>query len=209
MLRPPITRLAVAVAATAAICAAGATAASAAPHADWGPARTVPGAITNSSPAISQITFPDPEGQGIIVGWRDRGPAGAILYKYKVAGLNKGDWSKEGIVPYTTSSAPAFASYQDPDGHGAVLAVWTGSADHHIWYAQGQTKPDGEIQWTRAADLPKTVADASTADSPAVLFTAHAYRVIVSWRGPDNHVRFTIGTPQGRGFTWSQSTVVP
>src|SRR5260370_6616675 len=154
MVRRPMARLAVAAGAAGTICARGTGAASAAPHASWVPAGAVPGAITNDSPGVSSITFPVPRGLGQIVGWRGRGNAGPILYKYRVPGVNSGHWSKTGKVPGMTSSAPAFASYVDPFGVNAVLAVWTGPADHHIWYAQGETRPNGTIVWGKPTVLP-------------------------------------------------------
>jgi len=148
-------------------------------------------------------------GQGVIVGWRSRGSSGAIHYKYKVPGLNGGHWSATGKVPGSTSSAPAFASYLDPIGRSAVLAVWTGPADHHIWFSQGETRADGTISWKAATVLPKTVADTNTSTGPAVMFPNHTYRVIISWRGPANHVRFTVGVPHRRTFVFSDSRAVP
>lgn len=209
MFRRPMTRLAITATAAGTICALGAGAASAAPHASWSGPRLVPGAITNNSPTISSITFPVVHGQGHIVGWRARGVSGPILYKYKVPGLHKGHWSATGKVPGNTSSAPAFASYTDPFGHSAVLAVWTGPADHHIWFSQGETKADGAISWNKATVLPKNVADTNTITGPTVMFANHTYRVIISWRGPANHVRFTVGTPHRRSFVFSGSRAVP
>src|SRR5579859_4693887 len=156
MVRRPMTKIAVAAAAAGTICALGATAASAAPHTGWSGPRTVPGAITNDSPGVSSITFPVARGQGQIVGWRGRGASGPIFYKYRVPGLNKGHWSATGRVPGSTSSAPAFGSYRDPTGHWAVLAVWTGPADQHIWYSQGRTTAKGTISWSKPTALPKT-----------------------------------------------------
>ena len=208
MVRRPMTRLAVTVAAAGTICALAASAASAAPHASWLPAGHVPGAITNDSPAIATINFPVPLGQGQIVAWRGRGNAGPIFEKYRVAGLNNAKWSKVGRVPGFTSSAPALGSYIDPLGRNAVLAVWTGPKDHHIWYAQGETRADGTIHWTTPTFLPKSVANTDTTTGPSVLFTGHAYRVIIAWRGPASHVRFVVGIPRKRGFTWGDSEVV-
>ena len=102
-----------------------------------------------------------------------------------------------------------FRPYVDPIGHNAILAVWTGHLDHHIWFEQGQTFADGTITWTKAAVLPSTVQFTNTTAGPTVLFTNHVYRVILSWRGPANHVRFTVGTPVGRGFNWSNSAIIP
>jgi hypothetical protein len=209
MFRRPMTRLAVTVAAAGTICAVGASAASAAPDSPWTGPRVVPGAITNDSPGIGSITFPVPNGQGQIVGWRGRGNAGAVFYEYHVPGLHKGHFSAKGVIGGLTSSAPAFGSYIDPYGHDAVLAVWTGHADHHIWFSQGETHANGTISWTKEVALPKSVANTNTSAAPSVLFTANAYRVIIAWRGPGTHVRFVVGTPHKRGFIWGASRVVP
>jgi hypothetical protein len=204
-----MTRFAVTAAAAGTICALGASAASAAPHATWSGGQTVPGAITNDSPAVSSISFPVANGDGQLVGWRGRGHTGPIFYKYKVRGLHKGHWSATGRVPGNTSSAPAFGSYVDTLGRKAVVAVWTGPADHHIWFSQGETRANGTIAWTKAAQLPKSVADTNTTNGPSVLFANHNYRVVIAWRGPANHVRFTVGTPHHRSFVFSASRVVP
>lgn len=209
MFRRPMTRLAVTVAAAGTICALGAGAASAAPDSLWTGPRTVPGAITNDSPGIGSIVFNVPSGQGQIVGWRVRGNSGIIHYRYHVAGLHKGHWSATGTIDGLTSSAPTFGSYTDPLNHLAVLAVWTGRADHHIWYSQGETRPNGTIAWTKEVALPKSVAYTNTSAGPSVLFTDHAYRVIIAWRGPADHVRFVVGIPSKRGFVWGSSRVVP
>jgi hypothetical protein len=208
-----MTRLALTAAAAGTICALGASSALAAPNATWsGPKGPVPGAITNDTPAISSITFPGLGGTGLIVGWRQRAVSGHIFYKYKVPGVNKGKWSAKTELPGAeaiTSSAPVFRSYVDPLGHDAILATWTGHADHHIWFEQGETKADGTISWTSPTVLPASVQFTNTTNAPAVQFTNVAYRVVVSWRGPANHVRFTVGTPHHRSFTWSNSAVVP
>jgi hypothetical protein len=129
----------------------GATAAFAAPADTWsGPSKPVPGALTNSSPALSTVTFPGPIGQGVIAAWRGRGVAGHIFYKYRTNSTQQ--WSQLGeLSGALTSAAPAIASYTDPLGRSAVLIVWAGHADQHIWYAQGETKADGTITFTQPA----------------------------------------------------------
>src|SRR6266567_9615610 len=129
MLRSPLTRLVSAVTVAGALCAAGAGAASAAPAVPWsGPGRPVPGALTNDSPALSTITFPNPIGQGVLVAWRGRGVAGHVFYKYRTNARAR--WSRTGVLSGAlTSSAPAIAAYTDPLGRGAVLLVWAGHAD--------------------------------------------------------------------------------
>jgi hypothetical protein len=208
MSQRPVLRLAAAACAAGLTCALGAASALAAPGASWsGPSRPVPGALTNDSPALSSIAFPGRLGQGIIVGWRGRGITGHIFFKFRTRAL--GHWSAKGEVPGVTSSAPALRSYIDPIGRNAVLAVWTGHADHHIWFSQGETRADGSINWTKAAILPPSVAYTNTVTGPAVFFPNNTNVVVISWRGPANHVRYVIGKPKVRGFVWSASKVIP
>ncbi|HVB45552.1 MAG TPA: hypothetical protein VNF47_22990 [Streptosporangiaceae bacterium] len=161
---------------------------------------------------MSSITFPGPIGQGIIVAWRGRGRTAHIYYKFRTASFHKGRWSKPGVIPgphAVTESAAAITAYTDPLGRSAVLAVWTGPRHRHIWYSQGETRGNGTIAWTGPAVLPKTVLYTNTIDRPAAFVPSHKNVALVAWRGPANHVRYAIGTPHRRGFTWSKSTVVP
>lgn len=210
MLRSPLTRLATAVTVAGTICALGAGAAMAAPTLPWsGPSRPVPGAFTGDSPALSNITFPGPLGQGTLVAWRGRGGSGHMFYKYTTPALH-GHWSKTGeIRTAETSSPPAIRQYKDPLGRNALLAVWTGPADHHIWYSQGETQVNGTISWTAPIALPPGVALTNTIEGPSLIFPNNRNLVVVAWRGPGNHVRYSIGTPHGRAFTWSASHPVP
>lgn len=207
-------RLATAVTAAGVVTALGAATAVAAPALSWsGPSAPIPGAFTNSSPAISSVTFPAGGGQGTIVAWRGRGRAGHIFYKYKVPGLNGGRWSTVGDIPGVTSSAPAIHSYVDPLGNDALIAVWTGPFDHHIFYSQGETQSNGTINWTGATALPPSVAYTPTVTGPTAWFPNNANVVVVAWRAPYDHVRYSVGTPgfgkTARNFTWSASAVVP
>jgi hypothetical protein len=207
-----MTKFAIAAAAAGTICTLGAGAAFAAPSsAGWsGPKGPVPGAITNSTPTISSITFPGPIGQGTIAGWRARGNSGNVFFKYRAANLRKGKWSKKfQLTGANASSGPVFRPYVDPLGRNAVLAVWTGHLDHHIWFKQGETNGGGSIKWTKAAVLPSKVQFTNTTNAPSVLFTNHVFRVVLTWRGPANHIRFVVGVPSGRGFSWSNSAIVP
>ncbi len=105
MLRRPLTRFVSAISVAGTICAVGAGAALAAPAATWsGPSKPVPGALTNSSPALSNVTFPNPVGQGIIVAWRGRGAAGHIFYKYRT---NTSTGPTPSGTGRTTLSSPA------------------------------------------------------------------------------------------------------
>lgn len=208
-----MTKLAIAAAAAGTICTIGAASAFAAPSAGWSGAKgPVPRAITNNTPAVSSISFPSGSkiGQGVIAGWRARGNSGDIFYTYRAPGLNKGKWSKKlQLAGANASSGPVFRPYTDPSGDPAILAVWTGHLDHHIWFKQGETRRDGSIDWNPATVLPSSVQFTNTTAEPSILFTNHVFRLILSWRGPANHIRFVVGVPNGRGFTWGTSAIIP
>ena len=208
MLRRSMKRAATAVAVAGTICALGAGTALAAPAATWShPSTPVPGALTDTSPALSSVTFPT-KGQGLLVAWRGQGLVGHIFYKYRTPATRR--WSHVASVPGAlSSSAPAVAGYTDPLGQGALLAVWAGHVNNEIWYSQGETKQNGTVSWTAPAHLPSTIHYSTTFDTPTVFFLDHSSDVMIAWRAPYNHVRYSIGTPAGRGFTWSQSTVIP
>src|SRR5437899_339293 len=178
MIRRPMTRLATAVAAAGTICALGAGAAAAVtPAATWsGPSAPIPGAFTNNSPALSSVTFPGPIGQGTLVAWRGRGATGHIFYKFRTA--HRG-WSKLGEIPGAnaiTNVAPAIRSYKDPLGRNAVLAVWTGHADHHIWYSQGETRKIGRASCRERVHIPGAT-EGTTPDKKYKGAAAHQRRM--------------------------------
>jgi len=187
----------------------GAGAAVAAPNATWsGPSKAVPGAQTNSSPALSPVTFPNPIGQGLIVAWRGRGVPGHIFFKYRTNSTHR--WSHLGeLSGALTSSAPAVGSYIDPLGRNAVLVAWAGHGDNKVWYSQGETKANGTIAFTKPATLPASIRWTTTFSAPAVFFPDHRNVVLVAWRGPANHVRYSVGIPRGRNFHWTASDKVP
>jgi hypothetical protein len=209
MLKRPIGRLAAAVTVAGTVAALAATAAVAAPGATWSlPTRPIPGAVTNDSPSVGDISFNSALGQGTIVAWRGTGVFGHVFYKYRTPTL--GHWTKTAFIPGAyTNSAPAIVQYggtHDPFHFDAVVAVWTGRFGH-IRYSEGETHPNGTISWTRPTIISVRYAD--SIEAPAAFFPYNSYVMVVAWRGPANHVRYTIGTPSGRGFTWSKSAVVP
>jgi hypothetical protein len=189
MLNRPISRLATVVAAAGTVCALGAaTAAAAAPSSarSWsGPKGPVPHAFSN----------------GTLVTWKGKFDD-RIHYEMRIGGR----WSAAQTIPgAATSAGPSVAFYPDPTGHDAVLAVWKKLGSTRILYAQGQAHSSGTISWAAPATLPGSLTSTTTA--PAVLFPANAPhdRVIVAWKGPFDHVRYSVGTPAGRGFTWTPS----
>jgi hypothetical protein len=214
MLRRPMARLATAVAVTGAVCALGASTAFAAPAGSvWTrPSKPIAGTVTHDSPGASFISFPNgahSPGSGIAVAWRGPGTAGHIFIKYRTPKTRH--FSKTTEVPGAlTSSAPAIASYTNQLGSPSLLVVWSGHANHHIWYSSAVTTATGAITgWTKPEAISGKLS--YTFNAPSVFFLLHSTKVIVAWRAPFNHVRYSIGTPAiaGRDFTWSASTVIP
>jgi hypothetical protein len=209
MLRRPLMRFVSAASVAGTICALGASAASAAQAATWsGPSKPVPGALTNSSPALSKVTFPNPIGQGLLVAWRGTGQVGHIFYKYRTTTTQRWSHTVE-VQGALSSAAPAVGSYIDPLGRNAVLISWAGHGDNRVWYTQGETKSNGTIDFTKPAFLPPSINWTKTFSGPTVFFPNHKNVVMVAWRGPANHVRYSIGVPAGRNFHWGQSDRVP
>jgi hypothetical protein len=206
MLNRSMSRLATAVAVAGTVCALGAASAAAATPGWSGRTGPVPHAFSNATPAMTSVTFPGHAAVNTLVAWK--GQRGAhVFYEYTASPTLSGGWSKLAFIPGARSGAgPSVASYIDPLGREAVLAVWKGLGNGKIFYAQGETHGDGTISWTAPVNLPHTRAN-STDKAPAVLFPANAARdrVIISWRGPFHHVRIAIGNPVGRHFRFFPS----
>jgi hypothetical protein len=201
-----MSRLGTAVAVAGTVCALGAaTAAAAAPHtaSSWsGPKGPVPHAFTNATSALTQVFLTGTGKRGTLVAWKgqldDR-----VRYETDISG----HWSAVHIIPGAkTSAGPSVGFYPDPTGHDAVLVAWKQLGGSKIIYSQGETHGNGTISWTARHTLPHSKYTTTT-KAPAVFFPADAPhdRVIVAWKGPFNHVRYSVGTPKGRGFTWSAS----
>jgi hypothetical protein len=196
------TRLVAAVAAAGTICALGA--ASAASATGWsGRIGPVPRAFTNAAPALTTVSFGNSTQTQTLLAWKAQG-GGHIFYQASPTIGVKSSWSAKAEIPGARSdSAPSIASYRDPNGRNAVLAVWRGDGGR-IRFAQGETLPGQKIVWTGVGILPKTDFNRSSL-SPAVFFPQHRYVALVAFRGPHNHIRYIEGTPFHRGFKWSAS----
>lgn len=198
-------RLVVAVAAAGTLCALGA--ASAASASGWsGRIGPVPRAFTNASPALTTVPFGNSTQTQTVVAWKNQGGTRIFWEASPTIGV-KSSWSPKAEIPGAVgASAPSIASYRDPNGRNAVLAVWRGNGGR-IKYAQGETLAGQQITWTAVGTLPKSQWNVSSL-SPAVFFPLHRYVALIAFRGPHNHIRYIEGTPFHRGFKWSASTQV-
>jgi hypothetical protein len=206
MLNRSMSRLATAVAVAGTVCALGAASAAAAPSGWSGRTGPVPHAFTNATPAMTSVTFPGHAAVNTLVAWK--GQRGAhVFYEYTASPTLSRGWSRLAFIPGARSGAgPSVASYIDPRGREAVVAVWKGLGNSKIFYAQGETHGDGTISWTAPVALPHLRSD-HTDKAPAVLFPANAARdrVIIAWKGPYHHVRIVVGNPVGRHFRFLRS----
>ena len=206
MLRRPMPRLLSAAAVTGAACALSAAALAAAaaapalaaaavprPAGHWsGPEGPLPRAFTNAAAALAPVSFPGSAGRGLLAAWKGQ-LSGRVFYETRLSAA--GHWSARASIPLArTNRAPSVASYTDPDGRPAEVAVWKGRGNRRIWYSQGETARNGTISWTVPQSLPRTVRD-RTRSAPAVFFPFDTYVAVVAWKGPLHHVRYAIGTP--------------
>lgn len=177
----------------------------AAPAASWtGGASPVPNVFTNATPGLAAFYETNVNVAGTFLVYKGQ-LDNNVQYKFKL----NGKWSKGfGTIPGAhTTTSPAAAFYTDPKGRNAELVVWKRLHSSKIYYSQGEISARGSIRWTKPAELPGGKY-ATTTQAPAVFFplnSAHA-RVIVAYRGPYDHVRYELGTPSGRGFTWTKTS---
>jgi hypothetical protein len=206
MLQRPKARLVAVAAAAGTVCAlAAAGAAAAAPTPIWAsPKNPIPNAFTNASPGLAAF-YSASNVRGTFVVWKGQNN-NKVMYKYKLGSK----WSRNGIIPgaYTTDG-PAAAFYTDPLSKNAELVVWKALNADTIYYSTGEVTKAGALNWT----VPRSIAVpgdtlATTDEGPAVIFPLNAVhaRCIISWRGPAHHVRYELGTPTGRLFTFDKSS---
>ncbi len=206
----PKSRLVAAAAAAGTVCAvAAAGTAMAAPTPLWSKHNpAVPNAYTNTTPALSAI---DVNGlQGTFLAWKGQ-YNNRVKYKINI----NGKWHADGVIPgAATNTSPSAALFATNKGREAVFVAWKsigGGGLSTIKYSDGVVNNNGSIKWTWPVIMPGGLYSETSA-SPAVLFPVNSKlaQVIVSYRGPLNHVRVEIGTesgPNGRKFTWGTKTV--
>jgi hypothetical protein len=197
-------KLAAAVAAAGTICALGAASMAGATTTGWGGRLgPVPGADTNATPAITAATFGSSPVNQTVVAWKGDGNA-HIFYSATTALGVKKDYSAKAAIPGAASTAaPSLATYTDPNGREAIVAVWRG-AGGLISYAQGETEAGQKIVWTAVNTLPNSVYNTTDA-APSVTFLLDRYAAVIAFRGPHDHIRYIEGLPAGRNFRWSSS----
>jgi hypothetical protein len=210
MLHRSKSMLAVAAAAGTVCALVAAGAALAAPASPWSKSNpAVPGAFTNTTPALSQIQV---NGRlGTFLAWKGQFD-NKVQYKYRL----NGTWHATKVIPGAfTNTSPSAALFATKLGKQAVLVAWKSIGKNGglsaIKYSDGVVAGNGTISWTKPNVLPGG-RFSETSASPALLFPANAThpRVILAYRGPLSHVRIEIGTEvgtTGRGFSWGTKKV--
>jgi hypothetical protein len=204
MMRHSKSRLVTAAAVAGTVCALGtAGAAFAGPVTHWtGGKNPVPGAFTNATPALAQF-YNHNNVAGTLIVWKGQ-RNNAVYYRASAGGK-----TTSGAIPHAaTSAGPAAAFYPDPLSNNAEIVVWKALHSDTIYYATGEVTAKNKLSWT----LPRSIAvkgdkAAFSDEGPAVAFALNSpnARVIISWRGPGHHVRYELGTPVGRLFSFDAS----
>jgi len=206
MLNRPKSRLVAAAAVAGTVCAlaaAGSAAAAPATSLWFSPKNPIPNAFTNASPGLAAF-YNASNVRGTFVVWKGQNN-NKVMYKYRIGSK----WSPSAAIPGgKTSAGPAAAFYTDPLSKNAELVVWKALNSDTIYYSTGEVTKKGTLNWTtpRSIMVPGDTL-ATTDEGPAVIFplnSTHA-RCIIAWRGPAHHVRYELGTPSHRLFTFDSS----
>jgi hypothetical protein len=196
-------RLLAVAAAAGTVCALGTGVALAGSLTYWtGGKNPVPGAFTNASPALAQY-FNNSNVPGTFIAWKAQ--RGSAIY-YRATAGNK---TTTGAIPGAkTSDGPAAAFYPDPLSKNAEIVVWKNLKNDNIMYSTGEVTSANTLTWTTPRNIAvKGDKGAQTDEGPAVAFAINSpnARVIIAWRGPGHHVRYELGTPTGRLFSFDPS----
>jgi hypothetical protein len=201
MLHRPKAKLVAVAAAAGTVCAlAAAGTAFAVPT--WSAPATIPHSYTNATPGLADYYYHNV--RGTFVTWKGQN-SNDVLYRYRW----NGRWSPVEAIPGAgTTEGPAAAFYTNSKGVPSELVTWKALHSTTIWYATGEITGGKKLSWskTRSIAVPGDKLAASES-GPAVIFPLNSTnaRVIVSWRGPGQHVRYELGAQDGRYFSFSKS----
>lgn len=206
MLNRPKSRLVAAAAVTGTVCALAVAAAAAATTTTptWSGRQLVPHAFTNATPGLAAINLTNTGVRGMFITWKGQFND-EVHYQVKIGSR----WSRSFILSgAATSAAPSAASYVDPTSHDAVVVAWKQQGSDRIYYDQGQVHSDRTISWT-GPKLFTTGSSTTSNRAPSIFFPLNAVdKVIFAYRGPHDHVRYDVGKPDGRHFTFLGSKVI-
>lgn len=170
----------------------------------------VPGAITNTAPALADVSLAKHR-SSLLLFWT--GPAQGtsgfqISYQTSIS-LRKNTWSKPKLVASgkpLTHTRPA-ASPIGPAGSGQVIVTWKDPADPRLLYAIGQEGKDGILSWSAVAAIP----EAAAASGPSIYRPMHSNLIVLTWRAASGHaVDYIVGFPSPAGVVkWEAPGSIP
>jgi hypothetical protein len=166
----------------------------------------VPGAKTNTAPALADVTLGKHQSR-LLLFWT--GPAagadGSRISYQASLNLRKNTWSRPNLVAFgkpLTRGRPA-ASPIGTASSGQVIVAWKDAADSKLRYSigqQGKNNKNGTLSWSTVAPIP----GATAASAPSVYRPVHANIIVVTWQAASRHaVDYIVGIPGSKGtVTW-------
>ena|SRR5579863_5184987 len=170
----------------------------------------VPGARTNTAPALADVSLGQHR-SSLLLFWTGpaEGTAGFRISYQTSLNLRKNAWSKPSLVASgkpLTRSRPA-ASPIGPAGSGQVIVAWKDPADPRLLYSIGQEGKNGVLSWSTVAAIP----GASAASGPSVYRPQHSNLILVTWQAASGHaVDYVVGFPTtDGGVKWEAPGTLP
>jgi hypothetical protein len=170
----------------------------------------VPGASTNTAPALADVSV-GKNRSNLLLFWTGPadGTAGFHIAFSRSLSLRNNSWTKPGLVASgkpLTRSRPAASPIGGP-ASGQVIVVWKDAADSHLFYSVGEENKNGALKWSGIAQIP----GASAASAPAVYQPLHSNLIVVTWRAAAGHaVDYITGIPGVPGAVkWQDAASIP
>lgn len=170
----------------------------------------VPGAITNTSPALAAITLPNKTARLLLfcTGPRVVGAGFPISYQTSIS-LGKNKWSRPAQVDggkAFTASRPAAAPF-GAQNSGQVIVAWKNVSGSQIFYSIGTAGKGNTLTWNGIFEIP----NAATSAGPAVYRPLHSNVIILAWKAASSDaVDFVVGFPSADGpVKWGRIGAIP
>lgn len=195
-----------------------ATAAPAGPAAPAAPVKwspelgPVPGALTNTAPALANVSV-GKNRSSLLLFWT--GPADGnagfrISYQTSLS-LRHNTWTRPNLVAFgkpVTRTRPA-ASPIGPPSSGQVIVAWKDPADPQLLYAIGQEGKGGILSWNSVAPIPQAAA----ASGPSIYRPLHSNVIVITWQAASGHaVDYIVGFPTSTSagaVKWTDVFTIP
>jgi hypothetical protein len=170
----------------------------------------VPGAATNTAPALADVSLPG-KASALLLFWT--GPAddnNGFRISYQTAiNLAKNHWSLPALVvggKAVTRNRPSAAPFASA-GSGQVIVAWKSAGSPQVLYSLGQVGKGNTLSWSAISAIP----GAATSAGPAVFQPLHSDAIVVAWKAATgNAVDDIVGlTEPAGGVKWGKVGVIP